>query len=471
MTVTITYGRIQNITLPASGSPPYSHTFKLEQPTGLEFAVVLSDATGWGAGGVSDIQRVQISQDTSCLSTLALADFYFWTEPVDLPRQCSSMRVAWNTENITYPLGLHGFVPGGSTWDIAVPQNPNQVSTNWTVNIDSGTRFILLMTDAGRYGTGGSSPPITVQFSGNDTCMGPDSPRSTINPSPTASSSPSSSPSQSGAGSGGGGGTNVGAIAGGVVGGIVALAIIAAAIWLFCRRRKRSRSDNGAMVSSSRRRSEETRNRLLGRLTQQRTSGHERSGRRPHSGFEIDVFEGRHPDEARSEVDHGENDPHMTPYTYDTPPTRDSMLSTESGGSRPAPPLGPGTAAGRPGQFGEKEMLALSRAGSTAPGSTTMSETSRGGRRFEDLQTVSELAIDSANSGRPVDREALLAFLDPPPTYNQFDLHASNPDEPGDRTSRASGSTDPRPLSTIEPGPSRPRRSEEPERPIRPSGQ
>jgi hypothetical protein len=368
------------------------------------------------------------------------------------------MRVAWNTENITYPLGLHGFVPGGSAWDIPVPQDPKEVSANWTVNIDSGTRFILLMSNAGRYGTGGSSPPITVQFTGNDTCMGPDSPRSTVGLTPTDSPTPTPSPSA------GGGGSNAGAIAGGVVGGIVGLALLAAAIWLFCRRRKRSRTDNGAMVSGSQRRSEETRRRLLGRLTNQRNSGHERNGRRPHSSFEIDVFEGRHPDEARSEVDHGETDPHMTPFTYD-PPARDSMLSTESSGSYPAPPLGPGAPTGRAGQFGEKEMMALSRAGSSAPGSTSMSDTaSRGGRRFEDLQTVSELAIDSANSGRPVDREALLAFLDPPPTYNQFDLHAANPDEPGDRTSRASGSTDARRTSTVEPGPVRPRRSEEPGR-------
>lgn len=444
---------------------------------------MLSDATGWGTGGVSDIQReltapltltpgVQISQDPSCLSTLALADFYFWTEPVDLPQQCSPMRVAWNDENVTYPLGLHGFVPGGSAWDIPVPQERGQVSANWTVNIDSGTRFILLMTDAGRYGTGGSSPPITVQYSGNDTCMGPDSPRSTVGLTPTASpsSSPSTSKSPSSSPSGAGG-SNAGAIAGGVIGGIVGLALLLAAIWLFCRQRKRGRTDNGAMVSDSRRRSEETRTRLLGRLTNQRNGGHERNGRRPHSSFEIDVFEGQHPDDARSDVDHGETDPHMTPFTYGPPHPDSSMLSTDSSRSYPGPPLPPAAPAGRPGQFGEKDMLALSRGGSSAPGSTSMSDSSgRGPRRFEDLRTVSELAIDSANSGRPVDREALLAFLDPPPTY-QFEMHAANPDEHGDRTSRVSGSTDARPTSTAESGPSRPRRSEEPGHLDRPDGQ
>ncbi|BEJ11668.1 hypothetical protein CspHIS471_0201280 [Cutaneotrichosporon sp. HIS471] len=431
-TVTITYGRIQNISLPVSGGPPYSHTFKLEQPTGLEFAVVLSDATGWGTGGASDIQRVQISQDPACLSALALADFYFWTEPIDLPQQCSSMRVAWNTQNITYPMGLHGFVPGGSTWDIPVPQDRQLSSANWTVDMDSGTRFLLLMTDAGKYGTGGSTTPITVQYSGNSTCMGPDSPRVTNKPTQTPSASPSPSP--------GSGGSNVGAIVGGVVGGIVGLILVLTALWLFCRRRKRSSTENGAM----------------------RTSGHERSGRRPHSGFEIDVFEGPYPDDATSEADHAEADPHMTPYTYDTP-TRNSMLSTESSGSQPLP-LQPGGGASRPRQVGEKGMLALSRGANAGP---PLSESSGGtrSRRFEDLQTVSEMAIDSANSGRPVDREALLAFLDPPPLYS------SNPDEAGDRTSRASGSTDARPSSMAGPGSPKSRPSEERARPNRLDGQ
>lgn len=45
-----------NISLPVSGPPPYSHAFTMQQPAGLDFIAVLSDASGWGSGGISELQ-------------------------------------------------------------------------------------------------------------------------------------------------------------------------------------------------------------------------------------------------------------------------------------------------------------------------------------------------------------------------------------------------------------------------------
>lgn len=385
---------------------------------------------------------MSVSAETACLKTTVLADFYFYTEPVDSPPQCSDMKVTWN-DNVTYPAGLHALIPGGSAWDIPIPQVKGQNSANWTVDIAQGTRFVLVMSDSGQYGTGGSTIPLTVQYSGNDTCLDVGSPRVTMTSTQPSRSSQTSEPTSSAAD--GKKSSNTGAIAGGVVGGIVGLLILLAALWLCLRRRKRRDTESGPQMGEGRR-SEETRSRLLGRLTgTQRTSGHSGGGRRPQSGFEIDVFEGQHPDSQSVVGEHSDSgDYHIQPYTYQQAtgtPQRDSFLSTETDGSRNSRvsfvPLAPASAG--PSQFGDKEVLAaaLSAAGSTTPASPSahsrqssvqLSQAGRG-RGQPDLYTVSELALASVASGRPVDREELLAIIDPPPKYLQYDaLRANNPD-------------------------------------------
>lgn len=55
-TITVTAGRIINMSLPADGSSvPYSHTFTLQQPEGLEFIATMYDADGFGSGGASEV--------------------------------------------------------------------------------------------------------------------------------------------------------------------------------------------------------------------------------------------------------------------------------------------------------------------------------------------------------------------------------------------------------------------------------
>jgi len=41
--------------MPASGSPPYRHTFTLPEPATLEMVATMYDADGWGSGGVTDV--------------------------------------------------------------------------------------------------------------------------------------------------------------------------------------------------------------------------------------------------------------------------------------------------------------------------------------------------------------------------------------------------------------------------------
>lgn len=217
---------------------------------------------------------------------------------------CSEMRISWE-ERAVYPVGLYGVIPGGSAWEIPVEPEKNVLSHNWTVDIADGTRFILLMGDAGQYGTGGSTNPLTVQYSSDRSCLNDASPKSTsAAPAPTASHKPSARPP-------------AGAIAGGVIGGVAGLAIVLVALFCFRRRRDRAAKEE---VSARQ---------LLG-LRNNRFSGHSANSAadRPRS-WEIDTAS---PD-AHSEPVF--DDRPVDPYPYIPPATRHSMLSISTDASSP----------------------------------------------------------------------------------------------------------------------------------------
>jgi hypothetical protein len=54
-TITVNSGRILNISIPTSVTAPYSYTFQLSEPSGLQFLATMYDSTGWGSGGTTDV--------------------------------------------------------------------------------------------------------------------------------------------------------------------------------------------------------------------------------------------------------------------------------------------------------------------------------------------------------------------------------------------------------------------------------
>ncbi|KAL1406015.1 hypothetical protein Q8F55_007698 [Vanrija albida] len=243
-------GHLANVSIPAqSGSPPYTHTFALDQPEGLQMVATMYDATGWGSGGVSPIITVgrSPSGNSSCLKPAPPLDFGFWLDPNTNPPQCGSVAVAWNATSAVYPVKLYGIVPAGTAWSIPVSQDKNTPTINWAANIAAGTQFVLLMSDASRVGTGGSTPLLTVQSSSDTTCLDSGSPSVTpvVTPSSTgsASSHQSSAPTNTAGASNGGGkkGTNVWAIVGPILAVVLALLILAVVL-LWCRSRRRERA-------------------------------------------------------------------------------------------------------------------------------------------------------------------------------------------------------------------------------------
>jgi hypothetical protein len=181
------------------------------------------------------------------------------------------MSIQWNS-NVTYPVSLYGLIPSGSAFSLPISQTPGTDTYDFTVDIASGTQFLLFMSDNGPYQTGGSTSLLTVN-SGNTNCMNSSSPSSatssasarasstsastssSINSSSSSSSSPSSSASNiagvggssvGGATTGGGkssSSSHTGAIVGGAVGGVAFLVLLA--LLLFCCVRRRARSKEG----------------------------------------------------------------------------------------------------------------------------------------------------------------------------------------------------------------------------------
>ncbi|ORX39049.1 hypothetical protein BD324DRAFT_618333 [Kockovaella imperatae] len=257
-TESLTAGRIMNVSIPPGLQPPYSHTFRLDEPAGLHFLATMYDSKGFGTGGTTSTLRVGSSSNTSCLSTDLRYDFFFYIDPQNNPSQCQSMRISWDN-TITYPLNLYGLIPSGTPFDIPISQQTGNVSVDWQVDIDDGTQFLLFMADAGEYQTGGSTSLFTVQ-SGNDNCMTSSSPKIAGNASGGSNDTGSSGGSvegvggsssggdgqgsTNGSGGGGGAGAHTGAIVGGTLGGVAFLALLGILLWFCIRQRTRDKSND-----------------------------------------------------------------------------------------------------------------------------------------------------------------------------------------------------------------------------------
>jgi len=75
-----------------------STSFKLTYPENSQFVVVVSDSTGFGAGGASIVLEVQTgSSNSSCYGdTNASLPFTFSTTPDNELTQCTPTRIYWD---------------------------------------------------------------------------------------------------------------------------------------------------------------------------------------------------------------------------------------------------------------------------------------------------------------------------------------------------------------------------------------
>jgi len=219
--ITPNYGAPNNISIPSSAvsNNAGAVSTQLKLPQGTKFLLTMSDATGFGSGGTSQVFTVGPSvTGASCNTSDPGTGFTF--ELPDALQQCNPYTFSGYNGAIQ-PITIYGLIPDGQT---TVMNPPNGLSYQWTTDVGAGTTMMFLMIDSqGRQG--GSSDVLTVASSDDSTCLNAQSPTSTA------------SQSTSGTGTTGATGApvvtetttarvSVGTIAGTALGALIALAVL-----------------------------------------------------------------------------------------------------------------------------------------------------------------------------------------------------------------------------------------------------
>ncbi|KAF7339523.1 Methionine vitamin-b12 [Mycena sanguinolenta] len=216
------FGVPRNISIP---STDVNGTFSTPVPlsTGDQAVLALSDATGFGSGGTSQLLKVGNSLGGSCNTTSpALAYTYTLNSPLV---QCQSFPFT-DYGSAVQPVTILGVIPGGDSFVLNVPKG--KTSFDWTADVYNGTQIIFMMVDA--QGQSGGSYLDTVGLSGDASCINSQSPSSTIVPGSASTSSSTAVPAAPS--------SNTGVIAGSVLGALVFLAVLITLGLFFLRQRQ-----------------------------------------------------------------------------------------------------------------------------------------------------------------------------------------------------------------------------------------
>ncbi|TFL02584.1 hypothetical protein BDV98DRAFT_582164 [Pterulicium gracile] len=228
-----------------------SSSVQLKYPAQSQFFVTMSDADGFGTGGVTGIVTVQNGGDTSCVPNEGSeAAFVFNIDPSDLLNQCQATRLWWDPAAAEGDVTVKAMIPGGQAWEVPADDLTTEankgIGFSFTIPVRGGTLLALVAGDNRGWGSAGSI--VTTVGNGinpNNTCINDESPSSTPG-SPAGGAYPTevgNADESNGNGGGSKSGPNIGAIVGGVVGGIAALVLLAL-FFFFCFRKKRSRKEN-----------------------------------------------------------------------------------------------------------------------------------------------------------------------------------------------------------------------------------
>jgi len=195
------------------------------------FVVTMSDATGFGTGGTSNLFTVGLPVGSASCGIYSPTLAYTFSLPSSL-QQCSPYAFT-QYDGAALPVTVTGLIPSGNSFTVQSPSSGTNFS--WTADVATGTTIIFTMTDAqGR--SGGSSDTMNVAASNVNNCLNSASPSSTTNQSPS-STSPVTSPTSSNTSSTG---VATSTIVGAAVGaGIGVAAIASLVVWYLNRRRRR----------------------------------------------------------------------------------------------------------------------------------------------------------------------------------------------------------------------------------------
>ncbi|KAF8493435.1 hypothetical protein F5888DRAFT_1617817 [Russula emetica] len=241
------------LNIPFSGTST-TLSFNLNYPENSSFVAVVSDKSGFGTGGASTSHTVLPSSDSSCYNSSQIPYFawVFSIYPDDGLTQCESTRLWWwEGPSPRGTVNFYGTIPGGNSFTI--PQgslstdNDSGIGTgfNWTVDIVIGTNVLLIGSDDGGIGSGGSVQYNIGSGVNNNSCVNNNSPSSTPgNPAGSYSTSTRKLPASTSEPSGNGSGSHSSSkrpityflLSGGVVAAILLVSTALVGFWFFRRR-------------------------------------------------------------------------------------------------------------------------------------------------------------------------------------------------------------------------------------------
>ncbi|KAJ7125649.1 hypothetical protein C8R43DRAFT_1029766 [Mycena crocata] len=240
----ISWTALQTFSVPRNNQRTGSFSTPLQFNATDKIVLTMSDSTGFGAGGSTEILTVGASLGGSCDTSPENLGFTFRADEAQL-QQCGAYIFSQYIESgAVAPVTISGTIPGGDSFELHPPIN--RKTFTWTANVFNGTQIIFSMTDA-NFRQGGSFLN-TVAVSGDSSCITPDSPSSTTNAAATPTSSgpgESSAPATPR--------SSTGAIAGSVLGALIFLAVLITLGLFFLRQRQEKKKTMMAGGSEFRR--------------------------------------------------------------------------------------------------------------------------------------------------------------------------------------------------------------------------
>ncbi|CUA67016.1 hypothetical protein RSOLAG22IIIB_02932 [Rhizoctonia solani] len=214
-------------------------------PEGTQFITVMDDGFGLGTGGISGIQTVKSSSNSTCINSSITKPSHIFDIYSSFV-QCSQVSLNW-TEPATSQTRIAGLVPNGVAFQLDPPLTGSK-STTWDLNIEAGTNFVLIYNDGS--GNGLTSPLLQSLGGSNTKCLASGAYPSatapqtrltqvTVTGTPISSSTTSSTPSLES--NNNNTRSNLGPILGAVFGALALLCAIGLGVWVALRKRRRKR--------------------------------------------------------------------------------------------------------------------------------------------------------------------------------------------------------------------------------------
>ncbi|KAH9949235.1 hypothetical protein B0H21DRAFT_144317 [Amylocystis lapponica] len=180
LTLIPVYAEQQTLNIPSSSVSNGAGSFEVQLPFNdtQTMVVVMSDASGFGSGGVSNVITVGPSRDGSQCDTSAQHPDFTFGLSVSQFTECQTV-VFTDYAGAVQPLTIFGMVPGGTSFMLQPPTG--STSFNWVVDAAAGTTILFTAFDS-RNRTGGTSYLYAVGASNSAACLVGQSPSSVINP-------------------------------------------------------------------------------------------------------------------------------------------------------------------------------------------------------------------------------------------------------------------------------------------------